>query len=550
MEEDKKSFDQQWNDAFTDAEITPPEHVWTAIDGKLSNSAANSYKKQLVIYRWLAAACLLLLILFGWGYLPNYTDQSKSIVSNDDETSKQHALTSKNKIVDGNTTSKAEQNSEGLNTDTKFRADEIVQEFNSKEVLVSKSILEDDKVASNNSKDENESTTIIKKSTKNKTNSKSDNVESSDGYLATSIIPLKKDKQNNSNNSSTDGNVITEFEDSNNTPISKEGDQMITNQHEMSQEILTTIKQSVEEETQREEIFNSKMESKKIANTITSSSQPPKFIYGVPVIPSSDDLKELNRLWAGVVMSTGAFNPSINLSNADSDEYSYLDEAPFEPSTIQEFSEQRQIQDINEEATVNHSLASSISGGIAVGTRVRNRIIVSSGIGLNTITTNQTSTSLISQDGVLYALTGDESDNSLTSAINDSDVQFEGATVSLSNEYKYLSIPIKAGYILLDKQFNITLNTGVSSNFLLGSQLVSGDSDQFINNNLDTRDNYQGVYFNFLTSIEFGYLIASKYQLSLEPNYNRAFTNFTESNNLDNRKPSNLGIILGLKYNF
>ncbi|MCV9388702.1 outer membrane beta-barrel protein [Reichenbachiella ulvae] len=263
----------------------------------------------------------------------------------------------------------------------------------------------------------------------------------------------------------------------------------------------------------------------------------PYHLYGVPNTAYIED-KEEQQLWAGVSMNSGSFNPAFGSGN-QSDMMMASD-----PTSELTFNQSNTVN--NEE--LDYDPGYSISAGLNVGTRVGKKIILSTGLHYQAFNTDDAQTGLVSQNGDYFALTGSRTDEAFNTAA-DSEALEAAGNVSLSNEYQYITVPIKAGYVLLDRKFNIVFNTGLASNFLMNAQLESHGS-QSLSNDLDTSNDYESVYFNFSTGLEFGYRFFRNYQVTLEPNYNQALTDFTNSNHSSQGKPRSVGLAFGLKYIF
>lgn len=244
-------------------------------------------------------------------------------------------------------------------------------------------------------------------------------------------------------------------------------------------------------------------------------------------------------LWAGVSFSTGSFDPGFGGSSGN--DMLFANQEGFT-------AESAQVQ--NQSGSPAYSSGQSVAGGLNVGKKISKRFMVSGGLLYSAFNTGSASSQIVADSDNAYALTNETSDSNLENALAEGNLRYAGEQVQLANEYEYLTVPIKAGYLLLDKKFNITLNTGLSSNILVDSKLVSSGASDELNNDFSTSQSYESVYFNFLTSVEFGYVFRKHYQLLLEPNYNQALTNFTNSNHGDRAKPRSLGLAIGFRYNF
>lgn len=453
MDEAKRSFEDQWGEAFDQAEQAPPAHIWTALDAQLANQEAKEYKKRLLIFQWSAAACVALLALFGVGYWASQSGTG----------------------VDPNSTeitSNPEVENDSNNTPSiTSRSSSILPEENKKSTTP---------------------TTLDKVDSR----STNDRIEPSKPAISLPLVPEERPK--------------------------------------------SEVKSGYRTRTAEPHLLASM--DPKDATFPSSLSKPalPYYLYGVPNTSYVEEKAE-QQLWAGISMGSGSFDPAFkspngNLNNAAD----FADESLMASSGFSSLSNQEPSYDPGY----------SLSAGLNVGTRLANRIILSTGLHYQAFNTADAETQLVSQGKDYYALTGSATDDAYNDAAASEMLRAEAGDVSLSNEYRYLTVPIRAGYVVLDKKLNIILNAGMSSNFLMDAYLENHDNNQSLSNDFNTTDNYQSVYFNINTGIEFAYQFFKKYQITLEPNYNQALTNFTNSNHSKEGKPRNIGLSFGVKYNF
>ncbi|MEP2023522.1 MAG: hypothetical protein ABJH98_05520 [Reichenbachiella sp.] len=449
MERANWTFEEQWSQSLGNAEVTPPDRVWVAIDGSLANEQAIGYKKQADFYRWIAAACLFLITLGGALFWMNGN------VSVQSEMAQNEGFNNSKTSTDGNENS---------------IASSLILDEKKEEISGSDKSIED------------VSTTLSKSS--------SDELKSlmpaDEESLSSPATETKKLKSRNNYNS-VKFNALTS------KPAS-----------------LATINEPWKAE----------------------------HLYGIArTWEVIDPAKTTSPLWAGVSFSAGAFDPGFGNGS--------------DMVNVQEEGFSGQIAEQIQSVSPSYSSGQSVAGGLNVGKKFTNRLVVSSGLHYSSFNTGSATSQVVSdQQNNTYALTSETSDRQLENALSSGNLRYEGEQVQLANEYQYLTIPIKAGYVLLDSKFNITLNTGLSSNILVDSKLVSDSDTQNLNNDFNTSENYENIYFNFLTSIEFGYVFRKHYQFLLEPNYNQAITDFTNSNHSENGKPKNLGLSVGFRYNF
>ncbi|MEQ8572586.1 MAG: hypothetical protein RIB63_00880, partial [Fulvivirga sp.] len=229
----------------------------------------------------------------------------------------------------------------------------------------------------------------------------------------------------------------------------------------------------------------------------------PKMVPWLSNIPSgkSDDFK---GLWAGVGMSAGSFNNNNSSSsslaqgilNSDAGQASSLDVA-------------------NDESNGN-----AYSFGLNVGTQISKRFVLMSG--LNYVQQSNTSSSNI----VALNTEGFSAVNRSTSLSSEESYAYTDS-YKISNTYELLSVPLQAGYILLDRKFNILLLSGVSNDIFLRQKITdeSGRAQSVENNGSD--NGYSTYSLSGLIGSEFSYDVGESYMLSLQPQLRQTINSFT-----------------------
>ena len=115
------------------------------------------------------------------------------------------------------------------------------------------------------------------------------------------------------------------------------------------------------------------------------------------------------------------------------------------------------------------------SYGANIGFKVTDRFLLQTGFAYRNANTTTTTTGYIENPD----------DNSRIPIVASYQYQLEGLSsvkrieeVGLNNRYEFASVPIRAGYILLDKKINITLLAGISSEIFINNSI--GDNSDFL----------------------------------------------------------------------
>ncbi|MEO9872700.1 hypothetical protein [Ekhidna sp.] len=113
--------------------------------------------------------------------------------------------------------------------------------------------------------------------------------------------------------------------------------------------------------------------------------------------------------------------------------------------------------------------------------------------------------------------------------------------VELNNSVRLASLPLKAGYFVMNRKFKLRLNAGLAANYLIEGNLSDPSKEILNSNDLNL---YNDWSFDGIGGLEFGYSIFEKFDFTLEPNYRHAITSISNSTD----SPSRFVIQTGLRY--
>jgi len=280
-------------------------------------------------------------------------------------------------------------------------------------------------------------------------------------------------------------------------------------------------------------------------------------IYLIPIMPKGSSKKskekEMGLFRAGLDFSSGVFDP--NFQQGGSVFASSVSNAYAADARVESFNNQlASFNTANKAFAVARSTGAetqaevAFSYGANVGFKLSRRIILQTGIAYRKANTTTSTTGYVEQIG---------SDTQIP-IIAAYQYQLDGlshvqsiAETSLSNQYEFASIPLRAGYVVLDKKFNLALMAGISSEFFLNNQIVDRS------NNLETLSTspgegspFKSVYFNGSLGTMLGYTSANSYVLTLEPSSRFAVNSFTKDDFYLDSYPSSFMLSFGVAYNF
>ncbi|GEM_PF-6100553 len=486
----QKDFETLWAERFANAEVEPAEHVWKNISGELANNQVGTYKKRLVYYKWAAVASLFVAFTLGALYFGQMDPASRNDLLSSNQTP-QNRLDLQQTNPDQSPVQSADDTQSTL--DDQYQQVAATLDQNDPTVVADSPDIRN----SINSKKENNAGQILLSD------------RESFGELPPNGITVSLEDQ-------------SYFAPSQNNVI-----------------VLTEDPESL---TESVELLGLPLKS--ISNpTILSLAFLPQKIYAVPVYANAEEQENEDKrggLWAGLNIGSGNFDPNYGAPTGSTDEAALASEDAFAPA----LDRNTVGLPLQEESRPGPTIAV----GIDIGKSVGEKWVIQSGLRYGRYRVNAETNLVFSDpDGRTVPL----SFQNREALFSSDEVLVSSETVEVDNNFQLLSVPFKAGFLLLDSRFNILLNAGMSGDIYLGNELTSTNS-AFDNYEIDPggASPYRRVHLNGLTSVQLGYQIQDNYFLSLEPSYRRAFTDFAKTGNSFSSRPSNIGLMIGFRYLF
>ena len=215
----------------------------------------------------------------------------------------------------------------------------------------------------------------------------------------------------------------------------------------------------------------------------------------------------------------------------------------------------------NQANAANTKSVSTVGGGMIASYKLNDKLTISSGIRFSQMKQGTHSDYTLSKtSGITYLQPVEKEANiardvslylPATSSIvysNGMQTNTNNVFVSdLSQDFKYLEIPIQATYKLIDQKFTVGVTGGLSTNFLVGN--VASITENGIRLSKGNTDNLRDVLYSGSAGIEFGYDLGKNLILTIEPRV-KQYLHSISSNQLVNYKPMQLGIFTGISFSF
>lgn len=220
-----------------------------------------------------------------------------------------------------------------------------------------------------------------------------------------------------------------------------------------------------------------------------------------PTVASKNEKKDDRGWWASVGGSAGNYNPNTSAStNFSQAQFTGL---PSSSSAAPNSSEA--------------STGTAFSYGVNLGKRIAKRWVIVTGVNY----LNQS----IGYNSNIASLDVNNRAQAFVADLNANSSHLTTTTpykINSSNEF--FSIPLQAGFILLDKKIGLQLNAGVSSDFFMKNTLID-EGGKLASYSQGAGDNsaYRTVNWTGLASTELSYRISNHYRVSLLPGLRYGF---------------------------
>lgn len=246
------------------------------------------------------------------------------------------------------------------------------------------------------------------------------------------------------------------------------------------------------------------------------------IIRKLPAMPSSfmsskKDNKTKENLWASLGASTGNYSPSSDFSSSSSSTSSrvlYQSAGGLSNSTQSAYS-------------TTSSKGTVFSVGMNLGKRISNRWLVQGGVSyLNQAIGYTSNFALLDANNAPMASVADYANLKSFSSVVPVSTPYQINSVN-----KYISVPIQAGYILVDRRIGLQLNSGVSTDIFMQNTLTdkSRQLDSYSSTAGDSSP-YRTLSWAGLMGTELSYKIATQYRISVAPGLRYSLNSVLKSN--------------------
>jgi hypothetical protein len=262
------------------------------------------------------------------------------------------------------------------------------------------------------------------------------------------------------------------------------------------------------------------------------------------VEPESPQRSQGRELWAGLGIMPASFNPQMNVTSS--------------PAAFTNANASRQALASSSKAQLSYAVqmqgGKKLSKRWSVETGVSylqgNSTFESDGYVLDAFTSrsaNVLEDALLSSNG--YYNNNVQSSPGMAPSFDKNAGSFIDLDQRTSNDYRYVQVPVQAGYTLNpDGKINYTVLAGVVGNLFLQNEVQSTQGYSF-KNTVDDRL-YRSLNWSAATGVRVNYRMSDHWNASLTGSYQKAMASILRDNTTLDSRPRLYGMAWGVQYIF
>jgi hypothetical protein len=534
---ERQNFEQNLRDAFSNAGLTPSDQVWDGIELDLMKAERKKMKNRIFFYKTLAAASVLFgLALAGAGLY----------FFNEVQTGREIALNATSPNVNDHTNSTSTETGK-IQNDSEIKASGETQAESSVKVS-GKTFAESDKRNAQTTADVVDANAINRERSESLANSavsETSNKRNENAKTKSSGKPLQRSANTlaNSNENSLanreiqkqESNILNGYQNSivknsneSQTPVDNQLNPQ-TGIAGVDDNIGNVIQNNLPAEPY--ESLAMKVRRPQLAYlppVKMNIPEPPKPDAVALMLARLNDIEKTEQqkekkdksakenLWTSVGFTAGAISGgSATVTNKN---------------TAMSTLVANTTNDIADKEA--NASGTSYSVGVNLGARVAKKWVLQGGLNYMTTSSDYTVDNAI---GTPDLKTFSPASINGFGEIKGGDTKADAKVVStapysVNNNVQYLSVPVQAGYLVLNRKFGIQLNAGVATDmFLKNQKTADADNLQKIDQGIDDDSPYKPVNFSGLMGAEFSYKVGQRYRLALNPGMRYPFSSIYKS---------------------
>ncbi|MBT1686592.1 outer membrane beta-barrel protein [Dawidia soli] len=254
-----------------------------------------------------------------------------------------------------------------------------------------------------------------------------------------------------------------------------------------------------------------------------------------------DEEHASEKLWTSVGFAAGSFN-TINSSVSNSSGNLMMADA--RKDAVDKVA--------NQQAKAS---GSSYSVGVSMGTRISSRWVLQGGINYMTQASDYTASAVGTADYESFQAPSVNSIMSADKQAASTEFALENvvptAPYNVNNSLQFVSVPLQAGYLLVNRKVGIQLNGGLATDLFIQNTITpEGENLQKETKGNGSDSPYRTVNFSGLMGTEFSYRFSKHYRLSLNPGIRYPLNSIYKSDQPVTAAPLTFDVGLRFRYIF
>ena len=248
----------------------------------------------------------------------------------------------------------------------------------------------------------------------------------------------------------------------------------------------------------------------------------------------------VREFWAGLGIMPAAFNPRVNVTSAPA----AFTNANASRQSLANSSRARLSYAVQAQAGKQLSKHWSVETGVSY---LRgNSTFESDGYVLDAVTSQSTN---VLEDALFFNATASNRYNTQSFADLSKSAAYIDLDQRTSNDYRYVQLPVQAGYTLNpDGKLNYTVLGGVVANLFLQNEIKTGAGYAYTN----TADDglYRALNWSAATGVRVNYRLGDHWNASLTGSYQKAIASILKGDGVLDSRPQLYGMAWGVRYVF
>ena len=534
---ERQRFEESWKDSFKDAEVSPSDSLWTNIELDIEKAEGKVMKKRVLYFKLLAAASVAFAMTFAGAavYFGSKRNLDPQIAHNTSDNNSANALPS----VAGNpesvtksgsqsteaTENKSAQPTEGIASaerTNKSSNDNSIQKSDDNKKTASErdsgtrtagtnaTLKEQQAIASatdTNTAVEKKSANVTSSVSSSKTSTSADNESKDSDPLKSEIQVAALNPQQEYN---APGDLLLPLSGSLPTIAHLNNPSFKTEKTEAEVDPVQRMMAKMKEEENKYAKADSKEEKKKKEN-------------------------DTERIWTSVGFAAGSFNTMTSGTG----------QLPAATSQVG-FNNVMSNNIVQNQST---AAGKAYSVGISLGGKVTNRWVLQGGLNYMTQSSAYTTNAVVGSAD--YATFKAASIAEISNAGKSDSRLVNTSSYNVNSSLQYLSVPLQAGYLIVNRNVGLQLNAGVSTDLFLQSTLTPEEGTLEKSTQGNGADSpYRTLNFSGLVGTELSYRFGHRYRVSLNPGLRYPFSSIYKSEISVNATPLTFDVGLRFRYIF